>query len=273
MLNCNVLFKLSGSIAAYKACEVISQLVKWGCQVRVVCTPNTFNFVGASTIEGLTGAPPLSNTFQEGLAMSHIHLEKWSDFTVFCPATANSINKLANGIGDDLVNTLFLAHNFSKKYFLVPAMNSNMWHHPRTKESIEKLRSWGVRIVDPGVGTLACGDIGPGRLAEPEDILQILFNDVSHRRAGKKILITAGGTKERIDGVRTLSNTSTGKTGSDLANHLTALGCKVTFVGAENAVRPRYVNKFLSFSDFESLNRSLSIELQDSYDAVIRCCR
>ena len=171
-----ILFKLSGSIAAYKACHLLSRLVQAGFDVQPVCTPSALEFIGPATLNGLTGKAVLTNTFEAGRAMDHINLAKWADLTILCPATANQINKLAAGIGDDIVSTLFLAHDFQKPYWIVPAMNEKMWSHPATQASVAKILTWGVRVVDPAVGHQACGDFGAGRMIEPE-ILESLIKE------------------------------------------------------------------------------------------------
>ncbi len=172
---CNILFKISGSIAAYKACFVISQLVQEGHRVQVVCTPNALKFIGTATLEGLTGLPVFVDPYACEQVMDHIHLAKWANLTVLCPASANIINKMAQGLADDSVTTLFLAHDFkTKPYIIAPAMNQAMWQHPATQQSVKTLMSWGVSFVLPEVGRQACGDHGPGRLADPGVILSFL---------------------------------------------------------------------------------------------------
>lgn len=174
-LPCKILFKISGSIAAYKACFVISKLVQQGHIVQTVCTANALKFIGQATLEGLTGLPVFVDPYAQEHTMDHIHLAKWADITIVCPASANIINKMAQGIADDSVTSLFLAHELKKKpYIIVPAMNQAMWHHPATQSSVEKLMSWGIEFILPSVGHQACGDHGPGRLAEPEAILTYL---------------------------------------------------------------------------------------------------
>jgi phosphopantothenoylcysteine decarboxylase / phosphopantothenate---cysteine ligase len=171
----NILFKISGSIAAYKSCFVISRLVQEGHHVQVVTTKNALQFIGVATFEGLTGRPVLSDCYSPGHMMDHIHLAKWADLTLVCPASANLINKLAYGMGNDLVTTLFLAHDLTRQpYLIAPAMNQAMWHHPATQTSLAKLQEWGVQILEPDNGHQACGDVGPGRLAEPEQILKFI---------------------------------------------------------------------------------------------------
>src|SRR5918995_607457 len=157
-----VLFQLSGSIAAYKACHVVSRLAQAGCDVQTVATDGALQFVGRATLEGLTGRAVATDTFEAGSQMDHIHLVRWADVIVLCPATANTINRLAAGIADDLVGTMFLAHDFTKPYVVVPAMNAAMYAHPATAASLDRLRGWGVEILEPDAGSLACGEIGPG---------------------------------------------------------------------------------------------------------------
>lgn len=179
-LSKNILVLISGSIAAYKTCFVISKLVQGGHQVQVVTTPQALNFIGPSTLEGLTGKPVLSETFASHHAMDHIHLARWADLILLCPATANTINRMAQGIADDLVTNLFLAHDFKKPFIVAPAMNSAMYQHPCTQSSLDKLSKMGVKILEPGEGSLACGEIGSGRLMEPEAILAELHNLLDH---------------------------------------------------------------------------------------------
>ena len=171
-----ILFNLSGSIAAYKACSLISKLAQSDFEVQPVCTPSTLEFVGPATLNGLSGKTVLTCVFDPTRAMDHINLAKWAELTILCPATANQINKMASGISDDIVSTLFLAHDFQKPYWIVPAMNEKMWSHPATRASVSKLTSWGIKVIDPSFGHQACGDIGAGRMVEPE-ILESLIKE------------------------------------------------------------------------------------------------
>jgi len=166
----NILFQLTGSIACYKACNVISRLVQDGFAVKTVCSENALKFIGKATLEGLTRHAVYSDTFEERSALEHIELTKWMDLAIICPATANILNKLAAGIGDDYISTIFLACDFTRPYLIAPAMNRNMWAHPATKRSVGTLESWGVKVLGTGRGYQACGDKGEGRLLEPETI-------------------------------------------------------------------------------------------------------
>ncbi len=165
------LLLMSGSIACAKATGLISSWVKQGDQVKVACTPGTLNFVGLATLEGLSQNQVMSSVFESGGMMEHIHLSRWADQIILCPATANVMNKLAVGIADDVVTTIWVAaHGLGKPMFLIPAMNTMMWQYPATQASVKQLKEWGVRVMLPEAGDLACGESGAGRLPEVEDI-------------------------------------------------------------------------------------------------------
>lgn len=179
----NILFLLSGSIACYKACTAISRLAQAGVTVQTVATPAALRFVGSATLEGLSGRPVFSDVFESGRALDHIELARTADLAIVCPATANTINRLAAGLGDDPIGTLFLAWELKQKPWLVaPAMNAKMWEHPATTASVEKLRTWGVSMLDPIDGPHACGEGGPGRLADPEQIAATVLSILSHKK-------------------------------------------------------------------------------------------
>jgi phosphopantothenoylcysteine decarboxylase / phosphopantothenate---cysteine ligase len=275
-----VLFQLSGSIAAYKACHVVSRLVQAGCMVQTVATPAALQFVGAATLEGLTGRPVATDTFASGSLMDHIHLVRRADLVVLCPATANTINRLGAGIADDLIGTMFLAHDFRVPYVVVPAMNAAMYDHPATRLAVDRLRGWGVEFIDPSAGSLACGEIGPGRLAEPDDILDDLLGRLrmppparAASTVSGRVLITSGGTKIPIDGVRSITNTSTGATGAALATHFAGAGYDVTLLHAGDAVVPEHADgpmMLRAFSTFDDLATALDELLTgESFDAII----
>ena len=170
----NILFALSGSIACYKACQVLSRLAQDGHTVQCVATESALRFIGAATLEGLSGRTLLTDTFAPGRWMEHIELNRWADLTLLCPATANRLNKMATGIAEDLLGNLWLTHDFNKPFLVAPAMNTRMWTHPVTQHSLEKLAQLGVTVLQPDSGNLACGDIGEGRLMEPAAILTTL---------------------------------------------------------------------------------------------------
>ncbi len=170
----NILFGLSGSIACFKACSVISKLVQKGNNIQTICTPNTLNFIGKATLEGLTFNEVLIDMFDKNSYTRHIELSKWADIFVICPATANVINKFASGIADDYLTTTFLAWDILKPVLVFPAMNKNMYLHPVTQNSIKKLKEIGVFVSDTAKGRLACGDEGEGRMIEVDEIVKII---------------------------------------------------------------------------------------------------
>src|SRR4051812_24146469 len=173
--NKNVLFLLTGSIAAYKSCHVISRLVQDGFEVQTAATEGALKFVGAATLEGLTGRPVFADVFERGKMMGHIELAQWADLAIVCPATANTINSLASGIATDCVGTLFLAYDLKKPFLIAPAMNQQMYKHPATQNALKKLEQFGVQVLPTDEGHQACGDVGPGRLLEPEIILKSIL--------------------------------------------------------------------------------------------------
>jgi phosphopantothenoylcysteine synthetase/decarboxylase len=171
----NVLVKLSGSIACYKTCHVVSRLTQAGHDVRCAMSPSAQKFVGVATLEGLSGNRVATETFEPGAWMEHIELPRWADLTLLCPATANRLNKMAAGIADDLLGNLFLTHDFAKPYLVAPAMNTRMWEHPTTRASVARLVDMGIELVDPDAGLLACRETGSGRLADPDDIVALVL--------------------------------------------------------------------------------------------------
>jgi len=166
-----ILFQLTGSIACFKACELISRLMKSGCAVQTVASAGALRFVGAAALEGLTGRTPFSDLYAAGRTMDHIHLARWADVALLCPATANSMNRLAAGLADDAIGALFLAWEIgTKPYLIAPAMNATMWDHPATRAARERLAAFGARLLPVGDGRLACGEAGEGRLLEVAEI-------------------------------------------------------------------------------------------------------
>lgn len=165
----NILFLMSGSISAYKACDLVSSLVKEGHHLKVGMTSSALKFVGSATLEGLTGSPVFTDDFEEGRKMDHIHLMNWAELVIVSPASANTINSMANGISSNVISSLFLAFDFKKPMLLFPAMNSKMLNHPSTQNSLNTLSEWGVKVMKTGSGELACGEVGEGRLLETED--------------------------------------------------------------------------------------------------------
>jgi phosphopantothenoylcysteine decarboxylase len=181
----NVLFLLSGSIACYKACTAISRLTQAGVTVQTVATPSALRFVGAATLEGLSGRPVFTDIWEAGRALDHIDLARSASLALVCPATANTINGLAAGRADDPIGALFLAWELKQKpWWIAPAMNGHMWEHPATSASLERLKGWGVRVLDPVDGAHACGESGPGRLVEPETIAREVLSALDASASG-----------------------------------------------------------------------------------------
>jgi len=167
-----LLWILTGSISCYKACFAISRLVQAGIEVRTVATPAALKFIGSATLEGLTGQPVACDLWEPGKAMDHINLARWADLALVAPATANTLNRLAGGLADDLVGSLYLAWEIQKKpWWVAPAMNVAMFNHALTQASLAKLTGLGVRVLPTGEGPLACGEEGAGRLLEPEQLI------------------------------------------------------------------------------------------------------
>ncbi len=276
---------MTGSIASYKACGVLSKLKQSGHLVKVVMSPGSLQFVGKATIEGLVGEPPVTDMYADGQVMDHIHLMRWADLIIVAPATAHYINRISNGIGDDLLTTLFLAHDFKKPFLIAPAMNTMMYLHPTTQRSIKKLKDMGVEMLETASGVLACGEVGYGRLLEPDLILQEIEQRLVDKPGLKipvpapgltptskniQVLITAGGTSEPIDDIRVITNKSTGRTAAVLADHLVESGFEITFLHSGNSVKPRNPTNMVSFTSFADLNEKLANVLNGTkFDWVI----
>lgn len=269
----NILLLMSGSIACAKASSLISEWTKRGHKVRIVCTRSVKEFVGPATLQGLGAEKVFDDVFAQGQAMEHISLGKWADIIIAAPATSNLINKLSTGIADDAVTTLWqAAYGQGKPMVIVPAMNTRMWRYPATQESVSRMKQWGIHVFPVGNGELACGEQGEGRMLEPAVILQMVERLMAFDRQppGKRILVTAGGTRERIDSVRYIGNKSSGRTSARLTDELTRAGHKVTWLGAEDAIKPGLRCEVLAFQDFKDLALQLKTQLATShYDMVI----
>lgn len=227
-----ILVGISGGIAAYKIPQLVRLLVKEGAEVQCVPTPHALQFVTQLTLETLSNRKVYTDLFDVGNdhATEHIALKDWGDAMVIAPATANVIGKLSAGIADDALSTLMLA--FRKPMLLCPAMNDDMWNSPVVCRNIKTLRNDGCHIVDPGEGALACGSVGTGRMAEPDEIKEALTNLLMRHDtlAGRRVLVTAGPTYERIDAVRFVGNFSTGKMGFAVADALARRGADVVLI-------------------------------------------
>jgi phosphopantothenoylcysteine decarboxylase/phosphopantothenate--cysteine ligase len=235
--NKKILFGITGGISAYKVAGFISHLVQAGSDIQVIMTEAAKKFVGENTFNALTRRPVYSSLFESGEKILHIHLMREYDYLVVAPATANIIGKLAGGIGDDLLSSCFLVD--PKKIILVPAMNVDMWGNPIVQENLKKLIAIGVRVMNPSSGSLACGETGAGRLPDQEEFIENLYYFLSSYRSlqGKRALITAGPTREYIDPIRYLTNSSSGLMGCSLAAAARAHGAEVTLIGGPMSVR------------------------------------
>lgn len=228
----HIILGISGGIAAYKSVTLLRLLIKAGAEVQVVITPSGKEFITPVTLSALSGKPVVSEFFtaNTGEWHSHVDLGLWADAMVIAPATANTIAKMANGVADNMLVTTYLSAK--APVFVAPAMDLDMMAHPSTKRNIELLRSYGNHIIEPAEGELASHLVGKGRMEEPENIVKLLdsFFDRKEDLTGKKVLITAGPTYEKIDPVRFIGNYSTGKMGYALAREAAERGAEVTLV-------------------------------------------
>ncbi len=229
--NKQLILGICGGIAAYKSVELLRLMRKQGAEVRVIMTENATRFVGPLTLEALSGKPVFSSVFEhtDSGTIRHIDWARSADAVVIAPATANIIGKLANGLADDALSTFMLA--VSCPVLVCPSMNTHMYRHPVVQRNLNKLREYGVHVQDPQAGDLACGDSGPGRMPEPPDILEKLLRLLSPQDfTGKRVLITAGPTREFLDPVRFISNPSSGKMGFAIARAAARRGAEVALV-------------------------------------------
>ena len=269
---------VTGGIAAYKALLFVRLLIKEGAQVKVAMTQSACQFVSPLTFQVLTKEKVMVDTFDENdpSFVQHIHFADWSELAIVIPATANTIAKMANGIADNFVTSALLATTAPK--VLVPAMNEHMWENPATLRNCVQLQKDGVIMIEPSEGFLAEGYSGKGRLPEPEEVLQQikelnLFDQEEQPLLGKKVLITAGGTKERIDPVRYISNDSSGKMGYALADDAIKKGAEVVLISATttlpvpNGVKIEYVESAREMQE-KVLNHFSSVDIAIMVAAV-----
>lgn len=240
-----VIVGVSGGIAAYKTATLVSMLKKAGAETHVIMTGNACKFVSPLTFETLSGNECVTDTFSRNgnFEVEHVELAKKADLAIVAPATANVIAKFASGIADDMLTTTFLALECPR--IVAPAMNTRMYQNPVTRDNIEKLKKYGVIVTRPAVGRLACGDIGPGKMPEPDELFDIVECMIAREKdmLGKKVLVTAGATRESIDPVRFISNHSSGKMGFAVAKECLMRGADVTIVKASTSVpAPRFCN-------------------------------
>ncbi|NCU88076.1 MAG: bifunctional phosphopantothenoylcysteine decarboxylase/phosphopantothenate--cysteine ligase CoaBC [Proteobacteria bacterium] len=269
--NTNVLLCVTGGIAAYKSAEIIRLFKKDGADVRVIMTESAKEFITPLTLQAVSG-----NEIHDSLldvkaesAMGHIELAKWADIILIAPCTAESLAKITHGRADDLMGSVILASNATS--YIAPAMNTTMWLDKSTQENFRTLVSRGINFIGPDEGEQACGDVGPGRLVEPEKIIELIKSDL-HKGplSGKTITITAGPTREQIDPVRYISNNSSGKMGYALAEAAKLQGANVNLVsGPVSLTANRGINLFKINSAAEMLNKVF--ECMESSDIFISC--
>ena len=235
-----IVVAISGSIAAYKACDLVRALKKLNYDVEVLMTNNATKFISPLTIGALINKPVLIDDFDdEGYQIKHISLAKKADCFVIAPATANIIGKIANGICDDIVTSTFIAATCPK--LIAPAMNVNMYDNLATQRNIERCKTYGIKFVEPGYGMLACGDIGRGKLSDIDDIMGMIHYCLSPKPLkNQRVLVTAGPTQEAMDPVRYITNHSSGKMGYALAARAFQLGAKVTLISGPTALKAPY---------------------------------
>ncbi|MBR4238360.1 MAG: bifunctional phosphopantothenoylcysteine decarboxylase/phosphopantothenate--cysteine ligase CoaBC [Prevotella sp.] len=269
-----IVLGITGSIAAYKACFIIRLLVKQGAEVQVVITPAGKEFITPLTLSTLTRKPVVSEFFsgRDGTWNSHVDLGLWADAMLIAPCTASTLGKMANGIADNMLITTYLS--MKAPVFIAPAMDLDMYAHPSTQANMEKLISYGNHIIEPQSGFLASGLEGKGRMEEPERIVEVLDAALSpnHQRLnGKRILITAGPTYEKIDPVRFIGNYSSGKMGFALAEECARQGADVTLIAGPVALKTSYAN--IHRIDVESCEEMYEAAISEfpKSDAAILC--
>lgn len=257
----NVIVGITGGIAAYKTPLLVRLLRKAGHEVKCVATQNALQFVTPLTLETVSDNKLYSDLFGSvnDRTTQHIALKDWADMVVVAPASANCIGKLASGIADDALSTLLIACA-RKPMYLVPAMNTEMWNAPMVQRNIEYLQSTGIHIIQPAVGELACGTSGAGRMPEPEDIMAQLTAPTLPNLQGKRVLVTAGPTYERIDSVRFIGNYSSGKMGFALAESLAEHGAIVELVAGPTSLKTRHAN--IHRTDVESAREMFAAATQ-----------
>ena len=268
-----IVLGITGSIAAYKACYIIRGLIKQGAEVQVVITPAGKEFITPITLSALTSKPVISEFFaqRDGTWNSHVDLGLWADAMLIAPATASTIGKMANGIADNMLITTYLSAK--APVFIAPAMDLDMYAHPSTQRNLDTLRSFGNHITEPGTGELASHLVGKGRMEEPEVIIRVLdeYFSASAELQGKKVMITAGPTYEKIDPVRFIGNYSSGKMGFALAEECARRGAEVTLIAGPvqlQANHPRI--RRIDVESAEEMYAASQVGFADA-DAAVLC--
>jgi phosphopantothenoylcysteine decarboxylase/phosphopantothenate--cysteine ligase len=267
-----VVLGVTGGIAAYKSCEIVSRLKKLGCNVEVIMTAHATEFVAPLSFEVLSGNKVVRDMFDREFKfdVEHISLAKKADLFVVAPATANVIGKIAGGIADDMLTTTIMASKAPK--LICPAMNTNMLENEFVEKNISILEKQGYIFVDSTEGRLACGDSGKGKMAEPEEIVKRIVQILSPKNdlAGKKVLVTAGATIEEVDGVRYISNHSSGKMGVAIANSAGLRGAYVTLVAGKMSVPvPKTVARIINVKSTEDMLNAVMENLKDA-DIIVK---
>ncbi|MCC5791886.1 MAG: bifunctional phosphopantothenoylcysteine decarboxylase/phosphopantothenate--cysteine ligase CoaBC [Legionellaceae bacterium] len=269
--NKNVVLGICGGIAAYKACWLIRDLQREGANVRVVLTASAEHFVSPLSVQALSGYPVRRERFDSEAerAMSHIELARWADFLLIAPATANTLARLAQGMADDLLSTLYLATEAA--VVICPAMNRQMWQHPAVRTNMQTLQQRGHLLVEPGLGEQACGEYGSGRLADLATIIDALaMFSITGSLRGEKVLITAGPTQEPLDPVRYLTNRSSGKMGYALAQAAVFAGAEVTLVSGPVALPPPSGLQYIAVRTALDMHTAAMANLQEGM-VVLAC--
>lgn len=266
-----VVLGVSGSIAAYKIAYLASSLKKLHADVQVIMTENATQFITPATFESLTGNKCLVDTFDRNFEFSveHVALAKKADIFMLAPATANVIAKVGHGLADDMLTTTFLACKCPK--YIAPAMNTQMYENPITQDNLKLCASYGMKVIDPAVGYLACGDTGAGKMPEPAVLLDYIIYEIGYPKdlVGKKILVTAGPTREPLDPVRYFTNHSTGKMGYAIAKVAACRGAEVTLVtGPTQIEKPKFV-KVMEVETAEEMFQAVT-SVSGEQDAIIK---
>ena len=266
-----VLLGVSGSIAAYKIANLASALKKMRADVHVLMTKNSTNFINPITFESLTGNKCLVDTFDRNyqFQVEHVSISKKADVVMLAPASANIIGKIAGGIADDMLTTTVMACKCP--VYLSPAMNTNMYENPIVQDNLKKLESYGYHVITPASGYLACGDTGAGKMPEPEVLLEYILKEIAFPKdmTGKRVLVTAGPTQEKIDPVRYITNHSSGKMGYALAKTAMLRGAQVTLVSGKTALTPPLFVDFVSVTTAKEMFQAVT-RVSDHQDIIIK---